>query len=457
MAIAGLACVASVVAAPAVPATPATAAAAAVQPCSTGLVALTFDDGPSTTVTPQLLDVLSGSKVAATFFMVGQRVAAAPGLARSAYDRGFVVGNHTWAHESLPSLSSDGIRATVRRTDAALRSAGVRPSPLVRPPYGAVDSRVVAVLEGMGLTPVLWDVDTRNWESGDAGDIAGRVLSALRPHGHNVVLLHDGVTRSSITLAAVPTIIRGARARGYCFAALGPSGDPVPPVPKLRVSDARAKEADPGTRVRLVFTLTLDRPTSRPVSVGVRTVAGSADSGSDFRPVSTRVEFPVGTTARQVVVRVRGDRIDETRERLRLVLDEPRDLTITDHRGVGTIRDDDPWPRVRLSDATVTEPVEGSVQVQVPVRMDRLKSHKVVLVIGTLPGEADENDYVPLERKVRIPAGTRRTQVSVAVLADAVEEPAETFRVRVLSVDGARRADGTATVTILPPEPPATE
>ena len=431
-------------------------APAASAPCSNGLVALTFDDGPATDVTPKLVALLTDQKVAATFFMVGERVAAAPAVAKSVYDHGFVVGNHSYAHESLPSLSDDAIRSTIQRTDAALRKAGVHPSNLVRPPYGAVSDRVLSVIKGMGLTPVLWDVDPRNWENGTADDITARVLGALRPHGHNVVLMHDGVARSPITLVAVPGIIRGARDRGYCFAELGASGDPVPPVPQLRVSDATVKEADPGTGERLVFTLQLDRPTSRPVSVHVHTVAGSADPDTDFRPVDTRVELPAGTTERQLTVWVRGDLVDETRERLQLVLDDPRDLTIADRTATGTILDNDPWPQVSLSDVTVTEPTDGSVLAEVPIRTDRLRSHKVVLKLGTVAGTADETDYAPVERTVVVPAGERRADLPVKVLADDVDDPEETFAVQVLSADGARIADGSATVTILPAALPPT-
>jgi len=430
-------------------------AQAAVAPCANGLVALTFDDGPATDVTPKLVTLLSDEKVAATFFMVGERVAAAPAVAKSVYDHGFLVGNHTYAHESLPSLSDDAIRSTIQRTDAALRKAGVRPSSLVRPPYGAVSSRVLSVIDGMGLTPVLWTIDPRNWESGSADDITARVLGALRPHEDNNVILHDGVARSSVTLAAVPGIIHGARDRGYCFAALGPSGDPVPPVPQLRVSDARGKEADPGTGERLVFALQLDRPTSRAVSVHVHTVAGSAEAGSDFRPVDARVELPAGTMEREVTVWVRGDSVDETRERLQLLLDDPRDLTIEDGRATGTVLDNDPWPEVSVSDVTVTEPADGSVVAHVPVRLDRPRSHKVVLTLGTVAGGADGTDYVPVKRKVVLPAGERRADFPVKVLADDVDDPEETFEVQVLSAEGARVADGAATVTVLPaPLPP---
>jgi peptidoglycan/xylan/chitin deacetylase (PgdA/CDA1 family) len=417
------------------------------------LVALTFDDGPSTDVTPKLLDLLTDRQVPATFFVVGGRVASAKSVVLSAYRRGFVIGNHTYGHESLPSLSDDGIRSTLRRTADVLRSAGVTPSTLMRPPYGATSSRVNDVVTGMGLTPVLWDVDSRNWESGTASDITVRVLSALRPGGRNIVLLHDGVARSTITLAAVPGIISGAQARGYCFAALGPSGQPVPPIPQARVSDAHVKEADPGTGVRLTFTVALDRPTSRAVSLHVRTDPGRARPDVDYRAIDRRVGFPSGTTTRQVKVWVRGDRVDEPRERLRLLLDAPDGLTVGDRRGSGTIFDNDPSPRVSLSDVTVTEPATGSTVVPVRLRMDRPSSRKVVLVVATRPVDADASDYVPFEVKVALAPGELRAELPVEVLSDAVVEPEETFEVRVLSAVNARFADRVGAVTITVPEP----
>lgn len=426
-------------------------AAAAVRPCSNGLVALTFDDGPSEAVTADLVDVLTERRVPATFFVVGQRVAASPGLVRTASRRGFVIGNHTYRHEMLTRLSDEGVRRTLRKTRRALRDAGVRPSTLMRPPYGAISSRVRSVVADLGLTPVLWDIDPRDWDEGSARAIAERVLGALRPHAQNIVLLHDGVQRSPVTLEAVPAIVRGARDRGYCFAALGPAGRPVPPVPGARVSDADVVEGDAGSTSTLRFTVRLDRPTSRKVSVRVRTADGSATAGADYRAVDQRVEFPVGTTSRQVAVQVRGDRVDETRERLRLLLSEPARLRVQDGVGVGVIRDDDPPPQVRLTDATVTEPAEGTALGHVQVRLDRPSSRRVVLVLATTPLEADETDYVPFEVTRSIAPGELTLDVPVEVLADEVEEGAERFEVRVLSVARATVAEGIGVVTIVPP------
>jgi hypothetical protein len=265
------------------------------------------------------------------------------------------------------------------------------------------------------------------------------------------VLLHDGVARSEATLGAVPAIVRGARDRGYCFAALGPSGDPAPPVPRARVTDAVATEPDPGETAALRFTVRLDRPTTRAVSVRVRTVAGTAVADQDYAPVSRRVDFPAGVTSRRVVVRVRGDRVDEAKERLRVVLDRPRGLQIADRAGVGVIRDDDPAPRVRLVDATVEEPLAGVVSGAVRVALDRPSSRRVDVVLVTVPGSADPTDFTPFEVAVSLAPGRTGLEVPVEVLADAVDEPVETFDVQVLSVTRAEVADGTATVTITPP------
>jgi peptidoglycan/xylan/chitin deacetylase (PgdA/CDA1 family) len=430
---------------------PAGSAAADVRPCSNGLVALTFDDGPSTRVTGRLLDVLVERRVPATFFVVGERVAAAPWLVRRAHRSGFVIANHSYRHEMLTRLSDDAVRSTLRATNRLLRDIGVPAPRLMRPPYGLIDRRVRSVVEGLGMKPVLWDVDVRDWEPATSTSIAARVLRKLRPDRSNVVLLHDGVMRSPTTLRAVPTIVREARQRGYCFAELGRSGRPVPPVPTVRVSDAVAVEPGPGDTELLRFTLRLDRPTSRETSVRVRTVDGSAHAGSDYRQQDLRLRFPVGVTERRVTVRVTGDRVDETSERLLLRLADPRGLRLTDRDVVGVVRDDDPTPRLRLGDVTVTEPAEGSVRALVPVTLDRPSSRRVVLELATAPVSADASDYVGLVTTLTLEPGSVRLTVPVEVLADTLEEPAETFEVRVRSVSHGEIADGLAVVTIHPP------
>ncbi len=218
----------------------------------TGTIALTFDDGPVPVTTPRLVRVLRAADVPATFFMVGRRVRQHPELARTVARAGFQIANHSWAHEQLTARSGRQVRASVAATQAELRRAGVRPSRLMRPPYGAMDGRVRRELVHAGYVPVLWTIDSRDWADGSADQIASRILRDLR-RGPNIVLQHDGVDRSPVSVAAVAKVVRGARHRGYCFTGLDGRGRPSLTVPQ------RIRAAPPA---RSTTTGTLSRATS---------------------------------------------------------------------------------------------------------------------------------------------------------------------------------------------------
>lgn len=428
---------------------PAPAAAATVTPCSRGLVALTFDDGPKSIITPKLLDVLRERRTPATFFVVGSRVSATPRITRRASRLGFVIGNHTYRHENLTSLGDGGIKLTLRRTQRAIRADGAKPSTLMRPPYGAINNRVRAAVRDVGLVPVLWTADPRDWAGGSASTITRSTLAQLRPHEPNVVLLHDGVGNSANTLAAVPRIIRGARTRGYCLAVLGAKGKPVPPVPLARVAGGSVRERPGGSVLKVV--VALDRPTSRATSVRLRTVARSATPGADHARLDKRVRFPVGATRRVVRVRVRNDLRDERTERFGLRLSHTRGMKIARRLAVGRILDDDPPPQAVVVDAEVTEPAQGSVDAPVTVRLSRPSERWVRMTVATVPGTADEADFEPRERLLRFAPLQRKATFPVPVLADDAEEAAETFEVRVLDGVNVTVAGASGTVTIQPP------
>jgi peptidoglycan/xylan/chitin deacetylase (PgdA/CDA1 family) len=197
------------------------AGAEAATPCRAGYVALTFDDGPSAATTGPILDVLARRQVVATFFVVGQQVDARPKLVARAAREGHAVANHTYAHERLTALGDAAIVRTVARTDRAIRNAGVTPLALVRPPYGAWDTRVRRVLSNAGYTPILWTHDSDDWRA-SATRIRSNVRAGLRDGA--VILLHDGVRNSTATLSALPGIIDDATSRGLCFATLDAAG-----------------------------------------------------------------------------------------------------------------------------------------------------------------------------------------------------------------------------------------
>ena len=320
---------------------PATVAEAAARPCSRGLVALTFDDGPADPVTPRLVRILSERRVPATFFMLGSHVHTDPADARLVSQRGFVIGNHTWSHRQLTRLSDAAIRGELSSTRQEMRRHGITLSRLMRPPYGATNARVNQVVRSMGLVPVLWTIDTRDWAGGTSASIASHVLRHLRPHRVNIVLQHDGVRRSPTSVAAVPRIVSGARAMGYCFAALGNNGRPTPPVPTLAMSVTGGREAG---RMPVKVDLRLSGPTSRRVTVRLSTLGGTATSRADFTPVSRTVVFPVGSTRASVTIPVVDDRLHEPVERFTVRLSQPSGLRLAAAARTATILSNDAAP-----------------------------------------------------------------------------------------------------------------
>jgi peptidoglycan/xylan/chitin deacetylase (PgdA/CDA1 family) len=172
-------------------------------------IALTFDDGPAAPETATLLTSLAQYNARATFFTVGQNVAAHPALVRAEARAGHEVGNHSWNHPDLTKLTPEQVASQLNRTSAAIKAATGKAPTLFRPPYGAVNAQVKAATT---LSPVLWDVDTEDWKYRDADKVAQTVID--KAQRNDVVLLHD-IHPTSV--AAVPRILRTLTARGYHF------------------------------------------------------------------------------------------------------------------------------------------------------------------------------------------------------------------------------------------------
>lgn len=169
----------------------------------------TFDDGPSE-YTPAVLDTLAKHNAHATFFLVGEQMRAHPELVQRIRAEGHTIGNHTLAHKSLPYLSSDEVRA-------ALQGGPV--SRCMRPPYGAINSRVREIAEEeMNFEVVLWGVDPRDWERPGAEKIEKRILKNVWPGA--IILLHDGGGKRDQTVAALDPLLTKLAERGYRFLAL---------------------------------------------------------------------------------------------------------------------------------------------------------------------------------------------------------------------------------------------
>ncbi|RIJ69607.1 hypothetical protein CW357_07510 [Rummeliibacillus sp. TYF005] len=158
----------------------------AVQKKPTKVVALTFDDGPSNTVTPKVLKILKKHHAKATFFMVGSQVNANPKIAKQVWKEGHEIGNHSYTHANLKQLTNAQIKKQLSMTNKAIHKATGHNPTLFRPPYGSVDNRVRSQTK---LPTVLWSVDTRDWEHRNSKKLLSYVKKYTYPGA--IVLMHD--------------------------------------------------------------------------------------------------------------------------------------------------------------------------------------------------------------------------------------------------------------------------
>ena len=180
-------------------------------------VALTFDDGPWPGATDRVLDILGELEVKAAFFVIGRYVDRHPDLVRRIDREGHLIGNHTYDHLGLAFLRGAAFwRDQLDRTDAAIeRATGQRPR-LYRPPLGMktwISSRAAV----RNHSTVTWTRSARDGLSTTSDRILRRLLPSTRPG--DILLLHDGVSPQSdrdpsVTVAALPALIRGLREGG---------------------------------------------------------------------------------------------------------------------------------------------------------------------------------------------------------------------------------------------------
>lgn len=193
-------------------------------PAGSNAVSITFDDGPNPVATPRILDVLRDEGVHATFFVLGSHAERWPELVRRMAVEGHQLGNHGYWHRKLHRRTPAYVRDDLVRGTIAIEhaSGGVRPH-LFRAPHGFRNPWVTPIAASLGQRTIGWSLGV--WDSARPGatEIARRALDGLS--AGSILLLHDGDGYDPDgdrlqTAEALPTIIRGVRARGLTFSTL---------------------------------------------------------------------------------------------------------------------------------------------------------------------------------------------------------------------------------------------
>ncbi|MCB0923782.1 MAG: polysaccharide deacetylase family protein [Mycobacterium sp.] len=173
-------------------------------------VALTFDDGPGP-FTDRLVETLEDAGARATFFMIGNKVAADPAGARRVAEAGMEIGNHTWEHPNMTTIPLPYVPDQLSKAQQAIRDATGRTPSLWRPPGGLTNPAVDAIAGQYGLAGILWDVVPFDWIN-DSDTAATRWMLMTQIAPGSVVLFHD--TYSS-TVDLVYQFLPVLRANGY--------------------------------------------------------------------------------------------------------------------------------------------------------------------------------------------------------------------------------------------------
>ena len=152
-------------------------------------VALTFDDGPGP-YTDRLLQILKDNNAKATFFLIGNKVAANPAGAKRIIDAGMEVGNHTWEHPNMTTIPPEDIPAQLSKANDAITAATGFTPKLFRTAGGLINDNVLAAAKQQGLADINWDVIPFDWiNDSNTAATTNMLKTQIKPGA--VVLFHD--------------------------------------------------------------------------------------------------------------------------------------------------------------------------------------------------------------------------------------------------------------------------
>jgi peptidoglycan/xylan/chitin deacetylase (PgdA/CDA1 family) len=184
--------------------------------CSAGYVGLSFDDGPSNAHTPALLNALKQNGLKATLFNEGQYAVAYPAQVQAEVAAGMWIGNHSYDHPHLTTLSQSQVDSEIGQTQTAIANAGGGTPKLFRPPYGETNSTVKAVEAKYGLTEIIWNIDSQDWNGASVAQI---VQANSQLTNGQVILMHEWPAN---TLTAIPQIAQVLASHNLCSGMISP-------------------------------------------------------------------------------------------------------------------------------------------------------------------------------------------------------------------------------------------
>lgn len=173
------------------------------------VVALTFDDGPGYKTTMTLLEGLKERNVRATFFLLGGKIEERKEVVERMKEDGHLIGNHTYSHVQLDSVNIACASDEIEKTNKIIQEiTGEKPT-FIRPPYGSWNTTLENEID---MTPVMWTIDTSDWNTRDVNQIVEYVVNEVE--SGDIILMHDIYDTSVV---AALEIVDQLKSRGFVF------------------------------------------------------------------------------------------------------------------------------------------------------------------------------------------------------------------------------------------------
>lgn len=173
-------------------------------------MSISFDAMWGVDHTDDLLRILQENNVKTTFFLGGYWVEKYPEYVKKIVEAGHEIGNHTYSHPHLNSLSPQGIQQELQRNHDNIKAITGTDSFLFRPPFGEYSNKVIQVAKELGYYTIQWSIDSLDWKDVNSGFMVDRILNQAGPG--EIVLMHNNGTH---TAAAVAQMLPELKRRGF--------------------------------------------------------------------------------------------------------------------------------------------------------------------------------------------------------------------------------------------------
>ena len=178
-------------------------------------IALTFDDGPHSVYTAQILDLLAEYDIKATFFLVGENAQKYPNLVLREENEGHELGNHTFTHPKIAKLTPQALQLEILKNERLIYELTEGRTKLFRPPEGLCTQKISDLASSLDYNIIQWNIDTLDWAHNKSEEIISLVTKKIQPG--DILLFHDYIVGESPTLSALEKIIPALLKEGYQF------------------------------------------------------------------------------------------------------------------------------------------------------------------------------------------------------------------------------------------------